>query len=58
MKQIRIGDKVINRHNKNMSGIVVAIESNRLPLIGLDCGGEFLRWIPHQDIKINEEAAK
>ena len=31
-------------------GVVRYIDSARLPLIGVDCGGEFIRWLPHSDI--------
>ena len=32
-------------------GIVVEIDPGRLPLVGVDCGLEFVRWLPCVDIE-------
>ena len=49
---LKIGDKVkqFDRKNENYTGIIVAINKDRLPLIDVDCGVEFVRGIPHFDL--------
>jgi len=31
-------------------GVVVDVDPNKLPLVGVDCGVEFTRYIPHFDL--------
>jgi hypothetical protein len=28
------------------------MSEDRLPLVGVECGGEFIRWLPIQDLKM------
>jgi hypothetical protein len=64
--ELHIGDKVKHFDRKDINckdmldyiGVVVSIETNQLPLIGVDCGVEFIRLIPYMDlvhIEANEQ---
>ena len=55
-----LGQAVLNVHrqdklNQLKAGIVVSCDVNRMPLIGVDEGKEFLSWIPVQDLAISSE---
>lgn len=56
--ELEIGDSVkhFNRRTYDCQdmaeyvGVVVSIDEERLPLIGVDCGVEFTRWMPRMDL--------
>jgi hypothetical protein len=56
--ELNIGDSVKHFSRKTYDcqdrpeyiGKVVSLDPERLPLIGIDCGCEFTRWIPYFDI--------
>lgn len=33
-------------------GLVVDVSEDNLPLIGVDCGVEFIRYIPYPDLRV------
>jgi hypothetical protein len=55
---LRVGDTVEHYDRKsyyglrlpNWEGKVVDIDPSKLPLVGVDFGGEFIRWIPAVDL--------
>ena len=52
MSKFQVGDYVCNKWNKHTSGYIVDMSEDRLPLVGVECGGEFIRWLPIQDLKM------
>lgn len=36
-------------------GVVVDVSEDKLPLIGVDCGVEFVRYIPYPDLRVWEQ---
>jgi len=57
--ELCIGDRVMhfarrdasgNNYHPDYIGVIVDINVDRLPLIDVDCGVEFVRGIPHMDL--------
>jgi len=48
--ELKVGDKV--KHLDRGTGTVVAIDPDRLPLVDVDCGKEFVSGIPHTDLEV------
>lgn len=58
-KDFKLGAKVRNvwrkppgkPYNPDYVGVVVSLNPKRFPLIGVDCGVEFIRYMPGQDLE-------